>query len=133
MDPMYAELTEAERLTDLFRRAARCRSWHYAPGMAILRLTPMAEPIRIVAVFGDCIRLYVPGLGACREIGIDEAPVVDLSDPATFAIVASTQIPIWSRIEIMDRENGDWNGGRTASIPDLVGDLVAAIEHDLPF
>ena len=130
---MYENSTEAERLTDLFRRAARCPAWRYAPGMAILRLTPMDEPIRIVAVFVDTIRLYVPGIGACREIGANENPVVDLSDPATFAIVAATQVPIWSRIEIQDRENGEWNGGRTASIPDLVPDLVAAIEHDLPF
>jgi len=77
-----------DELSDLAKRLIVCVDFEYRPGMAVLRhhKSDEPEPIRIVATPGDKLLLYVPGYDL-QTIGRAEAPIIDLSDPATFGIV----------------------------------------------
>ncbi len=114
-----------ETLADLASRAARCPGWVYRPGMAILPLEGATEPepIRIVHVDADRFWLFVPAVAADTgpdsaivSIAISEAPLVDLSDPATISIVAHYGLPD-SSVEAVD----------------VARDIVDNLELDLPF
>jgi hypothetical protein len=85
-----AERDRHAELAALAQRLIACADFEYRPGMAVLRhpagFGGPEDPIRIVATPGDKLLLYVPGADL-QTINRSEAPIIDLSDPATFGIL----------------------------------------------